>query len=161
MNADEKHDDSFTGSHGRGSDGGGSEYIDSVYTLRYDSIVANGPEFDWDAGNTKHLAAHEVTAREFEAVMQNSPLDLAYEVVDGEERYRSVGVTDSGRLLVAIWTIRDGKVRAVTAFPAVATYRKLFPQRKLRKSKASAQYRSSLPRRKKPRGGTRTGSPTT
>ena len=59
--------------------------------------MANGPEFDWDAGNTKHLAAHEVTAREFEAVMQNSPLDLAYEVVDGEERYRSVGMTDSGR----------------------------------------------------------------
>ena len=41
--------------------------------------------------------------------MQNSPLDFACEVVDGEERYRSVGMTDSGRLLVAIWTLRDGK----------------------------------------------------
>jgi hypothetical protein len=54
--------------------------------------------------NTKHLAVHEVTAREFESVMQNSPLGLAYEMVDGEVRYRSVGMTDSGRLLVAIWT---------------------------------------------------------
>jgi len=79
-----------------------AEYIDSVYTLRYNSTVADGIEFDWDAENTKHLAAHKVTAWEFESVMRNSPLDLAYEVVDGEERYRSVGVTDSGRLLVAI-----------------------------------------------------------
>jgi uncharacterized DUF497 family protein len=110
--------------------GSRAEYIDSVYTLRYNSKVANGIEFDWDAENTKHLAAHKVTAREFESVMQNSPLDLAYEVVDGEERYRSVGMTDSGRLLVAIWTLRDGKVRAVTAFPASATYKKLFPERK-------------------------------
>ena len=71
-----------------------------------------------------------MTAQEFESVMQNSPLDFACEVVDGEERYRSVGMTDSGRLLVAIWTLRDGKVRAVTAFPASATYKKLFPGRR-------------------------------
>jgi uncharacterized DUF497 family protein len=62
--------------------------------------------------------------------MQNSPLDLTYEVIDGEERYRSVGMTDSGRLLVVIWTLRDGKVRAVTAFPASATSKKLFPEKK-------------------------------
>lgn len=92
--------------------------------------MADGIEFDWDTENTKHLAAYKVMAREFESVMQNSPLDLAYEVVDGEERYRSVGITDSGRLLVAIWTVRDGKVRATTAFPASATYRKLLPKRK-------------------------------
>jgi uncharacterized DUF497 family protein len=107
-----------------------AQYVDSVYTLRYNTMVADGIEFDWDAGNREHLADHKVTAREFEAVMQNSPLDLAYEVVGGEERYRAVGMTDSGRLLVAIWTIRDGKVRAVTAFPAGAPYRKLFPGRK-------------------------------
>jgi uncharacterized DUF497 family protein len=105
-------------------------YIDTVYTLRYNALVATGIEFDWDAVNTKHLAAHKVTAWEFESVIQNSPLDLAYEMVDGEERYRSVGMTDSGRLLVAIWTLRHGKVRAVTAFPAGATYRKLFPERR-------------------------------
>src|ERR1039457_523565 len=59
-------------------------YIDNVYTLCYDSNVGNGIDFDWDAENTKHLAAHQVTAREFESVMRNSPLDLAYELVDGE-----------------------------------------------------------------------------
>ena len=104
--------------------------MDNVYTWRYNSIVANGIEFDWDAMNTKHLAAHKVTPREFESVMRNSPLDLAYEVVDGEDRYRSIGMTGSGRLLVAIWTLRDGKIRAVTAFPASAVYKKLVPERK-------------------------------
>jgi len=98
--------------------------------LRNNAIVADGIEFDWDAVNANHLAAHKVAAREFESVLRNSPLDLAYEVVNGEERYRSVGITDSGRLLVAIWTLRNGKVRAVTAFPAGAAYKKLFPERK-------------------------------
>jgi uncharacterized DUF497 family protein len=92
--------------------------------------VAGGIEFDWGAANTRHLAAHKVAAPEFESLMRNSPLDLTYEVVDGEERYRSVGLTESGRLLVAIWTIRDGKVRAITAFPASATYKRLFSERK-------------------------------
>ena len=92
--------------------------------------MALGIEFDWDAENTKHLAAHQVTAREFESVLLNAPLDLEYEVVDGEPRYRSVGPADSGRLLVAIWTLRDGKVRAVTAFPASATYKQLFRETK-------------------------------
>ena len=92
--------------------------------------MAGGVEFEWDSANTKHLAAHKVTAMEFESLMRNSPLDLAYQLVDGEERYRSVGMTDSGRLLVAIWTLRRGKVRAIIAFPAGTAGKKLFPGRK-------------------------------
>src|ERR1039458_1129595 len=45
-----------------------AQYVDSVYTLRYNTMVADGIEFDWDAGNREHLADHKVTAREFEAV---------------------------------------------------------------------------------------------
>jgi uncharacterized DUF497 family protein len=104
--------------------------MDNVYALRYNRSLANEIEFDWDAENTKHLKGHKVTAREFESLIQNSPLDLAYEVVDGEERYRSVSMTDSGRLLVAVWTLREGKVRAAMAFPASATYKKVFSERK-------------------------------
>ena len=48
-------------------------HMDNVYTLRDNSVVANGIDFDRDAMNTKHLAAHKVTAREFESVMQDSP----------------------------------------------------------------------------------------
>jgi uncharacterized DUF497 family protein len=88
--------------------------------------LANGVEFDWDAGNTKHLATHKVTAAEFEELMNNDPLDLDYDVINGEERYRSVGITKGGRFLLVVWTVRDGNVRAITAFPASVSNKKTF-----------------------------------
>jgi uncharacterized DUF497 family protein len=91
--------------------------------------LANGIEFDWDDGNTKHLAAHEVTRAEFEQVMRNDPMDLDYEVTNNEVRYRSVGITDEGHILTAIWTLRKGKVRAVTVFRAPVADRKVFLER--------------------------------
>ena len=100
--------------------------IDNVYTLRYHLLVSRGIEFDWDVENTKHLAAHSVTPAEFEQVLNGDPLDLDYEVIDGEERYRPVGLTNGGRFLRVAWTIRNGKVRAVTAFRASASNKKAF-----------------------------------
>jgi uncharacterized DUF497 family protein len=91
--------------------------------------VANGIEFDWDAENTEHLAAHKVTRAEFEQVMNHDPLDMGYDLIDGEERYRSVGLTNGGRLLLVVSTVRDGKVRAVTAFPASVSNRRVFLKR--------------------------------
>jgi uncharacterized DUF497 family protein len=91
--------------------------------------VAGEIEFDWDDGNTKHLAAHKVTPGEFEQLLNNDPMDLDYETIDGEERYRSVGITDGGRYLLAVWTVRDGKIRAVTAFPAGTLNKKTFLER--------------------------------
>jgi uncharacterized DUF497 family protein len=43
---------------------------------------------------------------------------MNFELIDNEERYRSVGLTNAGRLLTVVWTIRNGKVRVITAFPA-------------------------------------------
>ena len=91
--------------------------------------MADGIEFDWDEENTKHLAAHKVMPVEFEQVMKNDPLDRSYELIDKEERYRSVGLTSGGRLLTVAWTIRDGKIRAVTAFPAGVSDTKAFLER--------------------------------
>jgi uncharacterized DUF497 family protein len=91
--------------------------------------VAVGIEFEWDDENKKHLAAHKVTPGEFEQLLNNDPLDLDYELIDNEERYRSVGLTRKGRLLSVAWTIRNGKVRAVTAFPASVSDRKAFLER--------------------------------
>jgi hypothetical protein len=65
----------------------------------------------------------------FEEVMNNEPLDVGYEEIDGEERYRSVGVTNRGRLLSVVWTLREDKVRAVTAFPASVLARKMYLER--------------------------------
>lgn len=88
--------------------------------------MVGGIEFDWDAGNKKHLAAHRVSPAEFEQVLNNDPIDLSFELIDHEERYRSVGLTNRGRLLSVVWSIRNGKVRAITAFPATVSDRKAF-----------------------------------
>ena len=88
--------------------------------------MADGIEFDWDDENEKHLAAHKVAPTEFEQVLNNDPIDLAFDLIDDEERYRSVGLTNSGRLLSVAWTIRNGKIRAITAFPASVSDGKAF-----------------------------------
>jgi uncharacterized DUF497 family protein len=92
-------------------------------------MVPDGIEFDWDEGNIKHLAVHEVTPAEFEQVLSNEPLDLDYVLIDNEERYRAVGLTSRDRLLSVVFTIRNGKVRGITAFPASAQDRKAFLER--------------------------------
>ncbi len=94
--------------------------------MRYTIIVTGRLDFDWDDENRKHLAVHRVSSPEFEEVMNNEPMDLACEIVDHEERYRSVGLTNRGRLLTVAWAARDGKIRAITAFPAGVADRKLF-----------------------------------
>lgn len=88
--------------------------------------MARGIEFDWDDENKKHLGAHNVAPAEFEQVLNNDPINLDFDLIGDEERYRSVGLTNSGRLLSVAWTIRNGKVRAITAFPASVSDRKAF-----------------------------------
>jgi uncharacterized DUF497 family protein len=88
--------------------------------------VASGIEFDWDDENEKHFDAHKVAPAEFGQLLNNDPVDLNFERIDNEERYRSVGLTNGGRLLSVVWTIRNGKVRAITAFPASVSDRKAF-----------------------------------
>lgn len=97
-----------------------------IYVAIQSRLVASGIEFDWDDENKKHLAAHKVAPAEFEQVLNNDPIDLAFDLIDDEERYRSVGLTNSGRLLSVAWAIRNGKVRAITAFPASVSDRKAF-----------------------------------
>ncbi len=91
--------------------------------------MASDIEFDWDDENKKHLAAHKVTPAEFEEMLNNDPLDLDYDLIDDEERYRSVGLTNRGRLLSVVWMIRNGKIRAITAFSASIADRKAFLER--------------------------------
>lgn len=91
--------------------------------------MASGIEFDWDDENKKHIDAHKVAPAEFEQVLNNDPIDLDFDLIDNEERYRSVGLTNGGRLLSVAWTIRNGKVRAITAFPASVSDRKAFQEK--------------------------------
>jgi len=57
---------------------------------------------------------------------KNEPLDLEYETETGEERYKLLGATQRGRVLVAIWTVRRGRVRAITAYEAEKRLRAVY-----------------------------------
>jgi uncharacterized DUF497 family protein len=104
--------------------------LGNVYTLRYNLWkVADGIEFERDDENRKHLAAHKVTDVEFEQLLLNEPLDLEFDLIDGEERNRSVGVTAAGRMLTVVWTVRKGKIRAITAFSAGVFDRQAFMEK--------------------------------
>jgi predicted DNA binding CopG/RHH family protein/uncharacterized DUF497 family protein len=95
--------------------------------------VIGGIEFDWDAGNTKHLAAHKVTPAEFEQLMSNDPLELDYLVIDGEGRYRSIGITNGGRILSAAWTIRGARCAPSLRSRPVFQTRKVFGEIPMKK----------------------------
>ena len=80
--------------------------------------MADELDFDWDEANESHIARHNVTPEEVEQVFANDPMDVAAEVVDGEERYTSVGHTNRLRVLVLAWTMRSDATRPITAFDA-------------------------------------------
>jgi len=50
--------------------------------------------------------------------MENDPADVGYDVVEGEPRWTVVGHTKSVRVLIIVWTARNGKLRIVTALEA-------------------------------------------
>jgi uncharacterized DUF497 family protein len=88
--------------------------------------VIGGVEFDWDAANIRHLKRHRVTPAEFDELINGEPMELEYQTRTGEERYKALGATKAGRVLVGIWTPRAGKVRAITAYAASRVYRDFY-----------------------------------
>ena len=72
--------------------------------------------FDWDSANIGHIAAHDVVPEEAEEVILGDPLDIGFEVVEGEERSSHVGQTNLGRILWIVITFRGERMRVVTAF---------------------------------------------
>jgi uncharacterized DUF497 family protein len=78
--------------------------------------VAGDIGFDWDEANVRHIARHGVSPEEAEEAILNGPVEVDYQVVDGEERYVVVGLSDAARFLTIVWTDRWGAVRIITAF---------------------------------------------
>lgn len=65
-----------------------------------------------------------MTPAEFEELMCSEPVYLEYQTQTGEERYKVLGLTRANRLPVGIWTPRNGKIRAITAYAATRAQRK-------------------------------------
>jgi len=57
-------------------------------------------------------------ARRNRAAIANKAVDIDFDVVNGEERWTSIGHTEQLRILVVVWTMREESIRPVTAFEA-------------------------------------------
>ncbi len=76
-------------------------------------------EFDWDEANVTHIARHGVSRVETEEALIDPLAEMIDSEIVGEEvRYRQVGSTSGGRILIVIFALRGDTVRPVTAFEA-------------------------------------------
>jgi uncharacterized DUF497 family protein len=80
-------------------------------------------EFDWDAGNRKHVARHAITPEEAEEAAVIEPLEAAVRQHEGEERVRR---TKAGRLLTILYTERRGKIRVIAAYEMTKEQQRLY-----------------------------------
>lgn len=74
--------------------------------------------FEWDGGNLrKNRLKHGVEPRECEEVFFNKPFLIDEDVTHshGERRMRALGQTHRQRRLFVVFTLREGKIRIVSA----------------------------------------------
>ena len=93
--------------------------------------------FQWDRGNSyKNLVKHNVQNWECEQVFFNKPLlvleDRGHSV--GEKRWAAFGKTDSGRLLVVIFTKRGNLLRVISARGMNTKERKFYEENEKKNS---------------------------
>ena len=78
--------------------------------------------FEWDLGNsTKNLLKHGISQNEVEEVFnlgQALPIGIQVKPVVPEERLAIVGPTFANRMLILVFTLRNGKVRPISVRPA-------------------------------------------
>jgi uncharacterized protein len=73
-------------------------------------------EYEWDDANVEHIAEHSVEPEDAEETLED-PRRIpatAYNV-PGERRQAILGLTEVGRLLYVVYTLRRGRIRVVTA----------------------------------------------
>ena len=85
--------------------------------------------FDWDAGNLdKNLITHGVTVEECEQVFQSARVFVKSDAAHSqqEERFCMFGSTSEGRLLSVFFTLRDNRIRVISARDMSAMERQAF-----------------------------------
>ncbi|MBI4209868.1 MAG: BrnT family toxin [Deltaproteobacteria bacterium] len=87
--------------------------------------------FDWDEGNReKSLRKHQVNCQEAEEVFLGSPMVYVDErhSTEEEKRYVLFGKTNPGRTLLIAFTMREEKVRIISARPMSQKERKWYEE---------------------------------
>jgi uncharacterized protein len=74
--------------------------------------------FEWDKGNKdKNWIKHRITIKEAEEVFFNKPQSVFDDIKHSqkEKRYTIVGKNNSGKLLTVFFTLRNNKIRIISA----------------------------------------------
>ena len=74
--------------------------------------------FQWDDGNAdKNWVTHKVTQSECEQVFLNRPIlvDQTPSRQHHEPRYYALGLTENNRRLFIVFTVREEKIRVISA----------------------------------------------
>lgn len=84
----------------------------------YKKILRQCEGFEWDEGNiNKNWLKHKVSPAECEQIFFNRPLviqdDLRHSEV--EKRFYALGRTDSKRNLFIVFTVRNKRIRVISA----------------------------------------------
>jgi uncharacterized protein len=95
--------------------------------IDFDSIVG----FDWDDGNKqKNWEKHQVDFRECEEVFFNQPLLIKEDSKHSsqEKRFYVLGRSDIGRTLFLVFTLRNNKIRVISARDQSKKEKKIYEQ---------------------------------
>jgi uncharacterized DUF497 family protein len=72
--------------------------------------------FEWDTANAGHVLRHDVLPQEVEETANGRHVIIPARTVAGEARWRLYGKTAANRYLAVVFTIRERRFRAVTAY---------------------------------------------
>ena len=92
-------------------------------------LLAHCTGFEWDRGNSgKNLALHQVTDAEAEQVFFKRPVLVAPDAKhsQAEARLAVLGVSEAGRALALVVTVRNGLIRVISARDMSRKERKLY-----------------------------------
>lgn len=88
-------------------------------------------EFEWDHGNLeKNVLKHKVTNEECEQAVLNNKSILFDDIIHSfnEGRYNIIGSSNAGRMLFIAFTIRNNRVRVISARNADKKERNLYEE---------------------------------
>jgi uncharacterized protein len=94
--------------------------------------------FEWDEGNsTKNWEKHAVSNEESEEVFTNEPFFYVEDAKHSEiePRYNAFGRTNENRRLFITFTVRNGRIRVISARPMSKVEREGFDEYIKRNSK--------------------------
>ena len=86
--------------------------------MTYDNVIMEWAGFEWDEGNLlKNWEKHGVSAGECEQFFFNRPLIARHDERHSQRKswFFAFGHTDTGRLLFVVFTIRNDRIRVISA----------------------------------------------